>query len=165
MRARTGWLSLLAASAWCGLIFGTSCTVVMPHDFFAWIASHVLTDAESMQRFRVFWGLSWFAVVKGWHAAEYAILFLCTRAVLDRFTRMRPGRSMGLALLFCVLFAISDEYHQTFVPGRGGTWTDVAIDCMGAATAALICYQRRKRLARSAHRGAPLSPPALSESL
>lgn len=122
----------------------------MPHDFFAWIASHVLTDAESMQRFRVFRGLIWFTVVKGWHAAECAILFLFTRAVLERLFRMGSGRSLGFALLFCVLFAMSDEYHQTFVPGRGGTWTDVAIDCLVAATAALVCFLRRGRAARSA---------------
>ncbi|APW59710.1 VanZ family protein [Paludisphaera borealis] len=150
MKASAGWMSLLAAMTWCGLIFGTSSTVVMPHAFFAWIASHVLTDPESMQGFRVFWGLSWFAIVKGWHAAEYAILFLFTRAMLDRFTSLRPRRSILFALAFCVLFAMSDEYHQTFVPGRGGTWTDVAIDCLGAGLAALVCYVRQKRLAQSA---------------
>jgi hypothetical protein len=58
MRARTGWISLLAATIWCGLIFGSSCTVVLPHVFFAWIASNVLTDPESMHGFRVFWGRS-----------------------------------------------------------------------------------------------------------
>jgi VanZ family protein len=48
----------------------------------------------------------------------------------------------------CALFAIADEYHQTFVPGRGGTWTDVAIDGIGIVIAALlawICETRRGR--------------------
>ena len=121
----------------------------MPHDFFAWIASHVLTDAESMQRFRIFWGLIWFAVVKGWHAAEYAILFLFTRAVLDRFAGMRPRAKHGVRAAYSASSSpMSDEYHQTFVPGRGGT-----LDRRRASTAweprrrALICYLRRKRLA------------------
>nr|WP_303652818.1 VanZ family protein [Paludisphaera mucosa] len=140
----------MAAAAWAGLIFGTSCTVVMPHDFFAWIAAHILPDAESMRRFRVFWGLGWFAVVKGWHAAEFAILFLLAKATLDALRCQRSSRRIPIALAFCVLFAISDEYHQTFVPGRGGTWTDVAIDVSGATLAALTASFRQRR-----HTGEP----------
>jgi hypothetical protein len=150
MRARTGWISLLAAMIWCGLIFGTSSTVILPHRFFEWIASHVLIDAESLRKFKVFWGVSWFAIVKGWHAAEYAILFAFLSAMLDRFAGPRPRRDVSLALAFCVLFALSDEYHQTFVPGRGGTWTDVAIDGAGAGLAALTLHFRRNGPRRTA---------------
>jgi VanZ like family len=45
--------------------------------------------------------------------------------------------NIALALAFSLVFAAMDEYHQTFVPGRGGTWTDVAIDGIGASVAAL----------------------------
>lgn len=38
-----------------------------------------------------------------------------------------------LALLICVLYAISDEVHQLFVPGRGGQVRDVIIDSAGAS--------------------------------
>lgn len=41
-------------------------------------------------------------------------------------------RAMGLALLICISFAISDETHQLFVPGRGGQVQDVIIDSTGA---------------------------------
>ena len=34
-------------------------------------------------------------------------------------------RSIFVALLICVLYAVSDEIHQLFVPGRGGQVTDV----------------------------------------
>ena len=34
-------------------------------------------------------------------------------------------------MLLCFLFAISDEWHQTFVPDRYGTVTDVLIDSLG----------------------------------
>jgi VanZ family protein len=44
---------------------------------------------------------------------------------------------------FSLLFAVFDEYHQTFVPGRGGTRTDVAIDALGASLAGLIAWHRR----------------------
>lgn len=36
------------------------------------------------------------------------------------------------SLVFCILYAISDEVHQVFVPGRGAQVTDVLIDSFGA---------------------------------
>ena len=56
------------------------------------------------------------------HVTEYALL----GALLARAT----GRS-GLALGLGVLYAASDELHQTFVPGRQGRPLDVAIDTVG----------------------------------
>jgi len=41
-------------------------------------------------------------------------------------------RSMVLVLLICVLYSISDEFHQAFVPGRGPQIKDVLIDGAGA---------------------------------
>ena len=45
---------------------------------------------------------------------------------------LRGYRGIGLALLICVLYAISDEAHQLFVPGRGGQVKDVILDSAGA---------------------------------
>ncbi len=131
---------LLVALAWCGFIIGTSSTVILPHDFFAWIASCVFTDEATFQRFVVFWRYSWFAIVKGWHAVEFALLFSFIWVLLIRFSRFTSRRKVLLAAALCTLFAISDEYHQTFVPGRGGTWTDVAIDCVGIGLAVIIAW-------------------------
>ena len=39
---------------------------------------------------------------------------------------------IGLSFLVCVLYAISDEVHQLFVPGRGAQVKDVFIDSAGA---------------------------------
>ncbi len=36
------------------------------------------------------------------------------------------------SLIFCILYAISDEFHQLFVPGRGAQIKDVIIDSSGA---------------------------------
>ena len=38
-----------------------------------------------------------------------------------------------LALFLCITYAISDEAHQLFVPGRGARLKDVLIDSFGAA--------------------------------
>ena len=53
---------------------------------------------------------------------------------------------------FCFLYACSDEYHQTFVPGRAGAMIDVAVDMAGVlfglALVLLACMtcMRRKEL-------------------
>lgn len=44
-------------------------------------------------------------------------------------------RRRGLSLAIVILYAISDEWHQTMVPGRNGWWFDVLVDSMGALTA------------------------------
>ena len=137
------WPWVIAAVSWCGFIAGTSSTVILPHDFFAWVAAHVFVNEASFRRFAIFWGYSWFAIVKGWHAAEFAILFVIALTVIDRLTGSRSRRNVALALTFSVLFAVLDEYHQTFVPGRGGTWSDVAIDTLGATLAGLVAWRRR----------------------
>ena len=41
-------------------------------------------------------------------------------------------RGIILTLFISVLFAVSDEIHQLFVPGRGGQVKDVLIDSAGA---------------------------------
>ena len=41
-------------------------------------------------------------------------------------------------IVFCFLYACSDEIHQLFVPGRSGMFTDVLIDTGGAVTGMLV---------------------------
>ena len=43
-----------------------------------------------------------------------------------------------MALLICVLYAVSDEVHQIFVPGRGAEVKDVLIDSAGASVGVLM---------------------------
>ena len=70
------------------------------------------------------------------HTAEYAVL----GALLVRAT----GRSW-LALGLGVLYAASDEFHQTFVRGRHGSPVDVAIDAVGLAFGILLWNGARAR--------------------
>lgn len=43
-----------------------------------------------------------------------------------------------VSLIFCFLYACSDEYHQTFVVGRTGSFVDVLIDTSGALIGILL---------------------------
>lgn len=38
----------------------------------------------------------------------------------------------GMTVVFCTLYGMSDEFHQSFVPGRTAAWDDVAADLRGA---------------------------------
>jgi len=42
-------------------------------------------------------------------------------------------------VVLCTLFGISDEYHQTFVPGRSGDLYDLAVD-FAASVIAVFAY-------------------------
>ncbi|MDD4767880.1 MAG: VanZ family protein [Desulfotomaculaceae bacterium] len=69
---------------------------------------------------------------KGAHFCAYLVLGILTVSALRKSGA--PGcRSLMLALGICVLYAISDEVHQLFVPGRGGQVQDVIIDSAGAS--------------------------------
>ena len=40
--------------------------------------------------------------------------------------------------IFCIIYALTDEWHQMFVPGRAAEWKDVLTDSFGALTGILI---------------------------
>ena len=69
------------------------------------------------------------------HFAEYALLcFLWWRALATVTT---PRRAALYAFLIASGYAVTDEFHQSFVEGRHGTPVDWLIDSAGAAAAAL----------------------------
>ena len=52
---------------------------------------------------------------------------------------MRDSKKTAIfSFLFSVLYASSDEFHQTFVPGRDGNIVDVLIDSSGALVGILV---------------------------
>jgi VanZ family protein len=66
------------------------------------------------------------------HLTVFAVLtILLFRAV--RLHVARPTHAWLLAMLIATLYACSDEWHQTVVPGREGTVRDVVIDSLGVA--------------------------------
>ena len=76
------------------------------------------------------------------HFSEYAILAAAWAWALA------PGlgrRALPAAAAICVLYAISDEIHQRYVPGRDSDPFDVLVDCLGIATALLLIRARVRR--------------------
>lgn len=79
-------------------------------------------------------------IKKTLHAAAYAILAWLWWRALDGRGETSDHRAIDLrraltALAITGIYAISDEWHQTFVPGRMGKVTDVMIDVAGAIVA------------------------------
>lgn len=80
------------------------------------------------------------------HAGEYALLcFLWWRLLREALPHRR---AVLAAFVVSVLYAASDEFHQSFVEGRNGTPVDVAIDATGAGLAA-FALTRARTYARS----------------
>jgi VanZ family protein len=78
-----------------------------------------------------------FVVKKGAHLLIYALLAHTYLWGLSpghcRGHRVRPSWWLtGAAALLAIVFGISDELHQTFVPGRTASLRDVLIDAAGA---------------------------------
>ncbi|MGD6776404.1 VanZ family protein [Sutcliffiella horikoshii] len=72
-----------------------------------------------------------FFVRKNAHFFAYLLLAILTLNAVRR-SGGRDWISMGVAFIVSVLYAISDEVHQLFVPGRSGQVSDVLLDSMGA---------------------------------
>jgi VanZ family protein len=117
-------LAWLPAIAWAGLIFAFS--------------------AQPNLRFVPDQGLD-FLVRKSGHMAVFGVLALLAWRALATTTAWR--RPWAWALLFAILYAISDELHQRFVAGRHPSPVDVGIDSTGALIAivavGLVLSRRR----------------------
>lgn len=100
---------------WCGLIFYFS----------------------SLPELKTPFGIWDFILRKLAHAVEFGILTLLMARALSNYFLIK-SRWLFYAALFSLLFAISDEYHQTFVAGREGTIRDVFIDGVGIVLMILI---------------------------
>ncbi|WP_350342305.1 VanZ family protein [Proteinivorax tanatarense] len=68
---------------------------------------------------------------KGAHLFIYFVLGIL---VFNAFqvTGIKGWKGIWWSLGVCVLYAITDEIHQLFVPGRSGEMMDVLIDSVGA---------------------------------
>lgn len=72
------------------------------------------------------------------HAVGYSVLgVLALRAFHGGFERLRPKPTLYAALAV-ILWAVSDEFHQSFVPGRDASRLDVLADAVGFVLAVLL---------------------------
>lgn len=70
------------------------------------------------------------------HFSAYAVLGILVSYALSKNKIQK--RAFFLSLAICIIYAVSDELHQLFVPGRGCQFKDVIIDAAGAVSGIAI---------------------------
>ncbi len=87
--------------------------------------------------------LAQFIVRKCAHFTVYLILYmLLHNAVKESFSFKK---ALCVSMIGTFLYACSDEFHQSFVPGRGPAMRDVMIDSAGALLGLSIIYIKNLR--------------------
>lgn len=73
-----------------------------------------------------------FIVRKTAHFFEYAILFVLNNRALQGTILLSSKKRLLLSFFLTVLYALTDEFHQTKVNGRTGKPFDIGVDSLGA---------------------------------
>ena len=77
------------------------------------------------------------------HILEFGILtFLLIRAFSAKGGPALGWQPLMLAIIFAIFYALTDEYHQTFIIGRQGSLRDAGIDSIGILLVGLIWYYK-----------------------
>lgn len=95
------------------------------------------------------------------HMSIYLVLSINVMVVLFTFNLHMISR-IAMSVLFCFLYALTDEFHQLFVDGRGASFIDCLIDTSGAVLGVIVSlilycilytimtkYQKRKGIVSS----------------
>lgn len=81
-----------------------------------------------------------FVLKKSAHVVEYFILYYLLHRALS-MTMPHQRFNWLIAFILCVAYAISDEWHQSFVSGRTASLRDVGFDSIGVSLAFLRIYR------------------------
>ena len=74
------------------------------------------------------------------HIFEYAFLALLLNRALKNYqsSLFNKSRRILFVILTCLIYAISDEIHQNFVPGRESSLADIIFDGLGIVLGSMI---------------------------
>lgn len=78
------------------------------------------------------------------HALAYLVLFLLLARAFDAGQRIYSPALLLRAATLTTLYALVDEVHQSFVPGREGSGMDIIIDGAGIFVGTLYFRLRYK---------------------
>ncbi|WP_082053577.1 VanZ family protein [Gordoniibacillus kamchatkensis] len=148
-RRNAVWLALTLL--WMALIFSKSSEPYAQQDMRPWLAN-VISEAK-LKALLPNWSFTYdgqsvahghpyemaeFFIRKAGHVAEYALLAWLWMRTMRTWPAGRSRlQAAAIAAAISIVYAASDEWHQTFVPGRTGHAVDVAVDAAGVAAAML----------------------------
>ena len=127
--SRSRWLRYGPLVLWAALIFiGSGDVLSSSHTSILLRLAHYLFPNASPETLGVFHLL----IRKAGHLTEYAILaLLAAHAFRTSSLAFLRRRWFWAALVLVLLYALSDEFHQSFVPSRGASIYDSLIDLTG----------------------------------
>ncbi|MBU1999279.1 MAG: VanZ family protein [Candidatus Omnitrophica bacterium] len=109
----------------------------LPVFFWCWLIFYF----SSIPNLKTQWGAWDLILRKAAHISEYLILtWLLYRGVRGSF-RLTNFYLYFWPSLLALLYAVSDELHQAFVPGRGPSLRDILIDSIGIAFFVILKFQ------------------------
>jgi len=124
---------------WAGVIYFLS-TETFGARFSAWLLENILRLLHLHVSAATF-ELLHIILRKSAHLTEYAIFSLF---LYHAFEGIQPHawrlRRAIFAVLAAALYSLTDEYHQTFEPGRTASLVDCGIDTLGAIAGMLVLY-------------------------
>jgi VanZ family protein len=146
--SKSYYIWLIAAVLWMVVIFLKSAQTyqqqslipflsenISPSELSKWLPHTSFTYDHSWVSWQNPHAMLEFFIRKAGHVSEYFLLsLLLGYAMLAK--PLRRYRAIVSSSIISLLVAASDEWHQTFVPGRTGHAIDIAIDAVGIALAA-----------------------------
>lgn len=107
----------------------------------------LLSSMPTIETTKIFW---WdFVMKKTAHIIEYGILyFLVYRAATRGFSKSINQSVIVYCLLFGLIYAFSDEYHQSFTPGRHSKLRDVGFDLTGMLLSLYLIKKFKNKFSR-----------------
>ncbi len=118
---RRGAIFVVLAVAWAGLLYWESSKA----NPFPFLPESILSQDKLL------------------HLGAYAVLGALVAGALAG--RLGAARAIGLAALIAAAYGVTDEWHQSYVPGRDADPADWAADAVGAiagASAAVLALRR-----------------------
>lgn len=80
------------------------------------------------------------------HISEYCILVILILRAFFLTTGLAVSKIYFLSTLLSILYAISDEIHQYFVPGRNCSVYDVLVDTVGIVIGIFLWHKSKYKL-------------------
>lgn len=86
-----------------------------------------------------------YIIRKSSHFFSYMILAIILYLHFSK-QNISSNKIINYVAILLILFAISDEIHQTYVPGRMGKFTDILIDSSGVILGIIIMNKKNNNL-------------------
>ena len=122
---------------WCGLIFTMSSIPTLPKVGFIWW-DFIMKKSAHLIEYGILYFLLWRAITKAKLKVKNRRLRVETQGV-----DLKDIKIWIIPLIFGLLYAMSDEFHQSFVLGRTSKVRDVGFDFLGML---LMLYWLKKKV-------------------